>query len=202
MTTRRVNATMCAFVALSTGVAANVIFLQRGSGANGAVRGTVEPVSSGADPEARREIPANPPDGTLVSRPSSPVLGFSGHAGIPIGATAETSLSPRSDGDRHMVEGRVDLVRAVQRELGRRGYSPGIPNGVVNPATRGAVMAYQRDHGLPVTGEASEALLKAIVFESSGAVRAPGNAISAEQGKPRNADSPDGAIVIVGARVH
>jgi peptidoglycan hydrolase-like protein with peptidoglycan-binding domain len=58
----------------------------------------------------------------------------------------------------------------------------GGPNGVANLVTRGAILAYQHDHGLPLTGEPSEALLKALVFESSGAVRLPGSGASTEQG--------------------
>jgi peptidoglycan hydrolase-like protein with peptidoglycan-binding domain len=76
----------------------------------------------------------------------------------------------------------ADVIRAVQRELGQRGYDPGIPNGVANLVTRGAILAYQHDHGLPLTGEPSEALLKAIVFESSGAFRALGRGMGADQG--------------------
>ena len=158
MTSRRVNAAVCGFVVLSAGVAGNVIFLQRGSALNG---------------------------------------GFGGHNSEPIGGAADASPSPRSgvtvgdaeriaeDASAFTATRRVDVVQAVQRELGRRGYNPGIPNGVVNVATRGAIMAYQRDHGLPLSGEASEALLKAIVFEISGAGRARGNSISADQANPK-----------------
>src|SRR5919109_3640571 len=194
MTPRRLNAAVCAFVALAAGVAGNVILLQRGS-ANRAVRGTFEPVASGAHTKPGRETSANGPDGTLASGQSSPVLGFGGHHSPPNGGIPDASPSPRSGstvgdtGRSTEVTGAFtatnsgDVIQAVQRELGRRGYNPGIPNGVANVATREAIMAYQRDHGLPLTGEASEALLKAIVFESSGVVRAPASTIGAEHGK-------------------
>lgn len=57
-----------------------------------------------------------------------------------------------------------DVVRAVQRELAQRGYSPGHGDGSAHSITRAAVMAYEHDHGLPLTGEPSEALLKSILF--------------------------------------
>jgi peptidoglycan hydrolase-like protein with peptidoglycan-binding domain len=72
------------------------------------------------------------------------------------------------------------VVHALQRELHRRGYDPGTPNGVLNLVTRAAIIAYQYDHGLPLTSEPSEELLKAIVFETSGAVRALGSGSSRE----------------------
>lgn len=67
----------------------------------------------------------------------------------------------------------ADVVRAVQRELAQRGYLPGVADGLPHPATRGAVMAYEHDHGLPLTAEPSEAILKAILFgvPSSAAMR-------------------------------
>jgi len=57
-----------------------------------------------------------------------------------------------------------DVVRAVQRELTHRGYEAGPADGLVHPVTRAAVMAYEHDHGLALSGEPSEDLLKAILF--------------------------------------
>jgi peptidoglycan hydrolase-like protein with peptidoglycan-binding domain len=48
---------------------------------------------------------------------------------------------------------------AVQQELTRRGYRPGPIDGVLGPQTRAAIRKYQRQHGLPVTGEVSLELL-------------------------------------------
>lgn len=196
MSSRRVNAALCALFALSAGVAVNVTFLQRGPAANWAVRGVFQPVARGASPEARLETSANPSHGPLPFRQSSPVFGVGGHDARPIDGIANTpSPQPGSTaGDvGRIAEGAStvtasnggDVIRAVQRELGRRGYSAGLPNGVANEATREAIMAYQRDHALPLTGEASDALLKAIVFESFGTVRAPGNLVSTEQGNDK-----------------
>ena len=193
MTPRRVAA-VCALVALSAGVAVNVSFLQRGTVANWAARGAL-PVTPSPNTEPRPEISANPFDAPRTSSQSGPVFDVDGHDGRPRGEGADATPSPQpgsasADGVR-TAEGAStlttindgDVIRAVQRELGMRGYKPGIPSGVVTAATRSAIMAFQHDHGLPLTGEPSEALLKAIVFEHSGVVRAPGNSAGTEQGK-------------------
>jgi peptidoglycan hydrolase-like protein with peptidoglycan-binding domain len=189
-----VNATVWSLVALSAGVALNVTFLQRGTAANWAVRGRFQPVAIGANTEARPETSANPSDGTLTFGQYSPVAGLGGHDGRPIGGIVSATPSPQpgstvrdfgrtAEGPSNFAASNgVDVIRAVQRELGRRGYKPGIPSGVANVATRGAIMAYQRDHGLPLTGEPSDALLQAIVFGSSATVRGPGNSVSTERG--------------------
>jgi peptidoglycan hydrolase-like protein with peptidoglycan-binding domain len=186
MTPRRVNAAVWALVALSAGVVVNVTFLQRGKAGNWAVRGASEPVALGANAEAR------PSDGTLAPRQCSPVFGVGGHGAQRCSGIANATPSPQPGstvGDVGRIgEGTftaskgVDVIQAVQRELGRRGYKPGIPNGVATMATRAAIKAYQHDHGLSLTGEPSDALLKAIVFGSSGAVRAPGTSVSTERG--------------------
>ena len=56
------------------------------------------------------------------------------------------------------------VVRAVQRELAQRGYYPGSIDGLASPVTRASVMAFEHDQGLPVTGEPSEELFKAMLF--------------------------------------
>jgi len=45
-----------------------------------------------------------------------------------------------------------EVVADVQDELQRLGYYYGDINGALNPTTRDALLRYQRDHGLPVTG--------------------------------------------------
>ncbi len=55
-----------------------------------------------------------------------------------------------------------DVVASVQRELQRQGYDAGGVDGDYGPATRRALLDYQRDNGLPVTGEIDEATLDAL----------------------------------------
>lgn len=61
----------------------------------------------------------------------------------------------------------VETVRALQRELVVRGYDAGVADGVAGLMTRAAIMAYQYDNKLPMTGEASEALLKRVLLGAS-----------------------------------
>jgi peptidoglycan hydrolase-like protein with peptidoglycan-binding domain len=56
------------------------------------------------------------------------------------------------------------LVRAVQRELAARGFDVGAEDGRLSNKTRGAISAYEKEHGLPVTGLATDALLRHILL--------------------------------------
>jgi hypothetical protein len=51
-----------------------------------------------------------------------------------------------------------ESVRSIQTSLAALGYKPGAADGILGHKTRNAIEAFQRDRGLPVTGEASAAL--------------------------------------------
>jgi peptidoglycan hydrolase-like protein with peptidoglycan-binding domain len=78
-------------------------------------------------------------------------------------------------------ESDVETIRAIQRELAQRGYGPLPSDGVLRALTGAAIMAYEYDHGLALTGEASDALLKRILLG------APGGSDQAGAGKARSA---------------
>jgi peptidoglycan hydrolase-like protein with peptidoglycan-binding domain len=65
-------------------------------------------------------------------------------------------------------EGASETIRAVQRELTIRNYGPLIADGVPGQVTRAAILAFETDNRLPLTGEATETLLKRIVLGPSG----------------------------------
>jgi membrane-bound lytic murein transglycosylase B len=46
-----------------------------------------------------------------------------------------------------------DFIKSLQRELKRAGYDPGMTDGKLGPATRGALRRFQEANGLPPTGE-------------------------------------------------
>ena len=54
------------------------------------------------------------------------------------------------------------VVANVQQELERQGYRTGGVDGQFGPATRRALLSFQRDNGLPVTGEIDEPTLDAL----------------------------------------
>lgn len=56
------------------------------------------------------------------------------------------------------------LVTAVQRELAARGYASGPVNGKLSDELRKAIAAFEKDHGLSVTGAPSDELLRRILL--------------------------------------
>ncbi|MGH1418198.1 MAG: peptidoglycan-binding domain-containing protein [Hyphomicrobiaceae bacterium] len=57
---------------------------------------------------------------------------------------------------------RSQTTKAIQRELRSRGYDAGDEDGVPSLVTRAAIMAYEHDHRLVVTGTPSKSLLDQI----------------------------------------
>jgi peptidoglycan hydrolase-like protein with peptidoglycan-binding domain len=56
------------------------------------------------------------------------------------------------------------LVTAIQRELAARGYSRGSADGILGDETRRAIAAFEKEHGLPITGAPSDDLLRRILL--------------------------------------
>lgn len=52
-----------------------------------------------------------------------------------------------------------EQVYEAQMLLNKHGYSAGTPDGVMGPATRNAIMQFQKEHGMAVNGNVSEPLL-------------------------------------------
>jgi peptidoglycan hydrolase-like protein with peptidoglycan-binding domain len=52
-----------------------------------------------------------------------------------------------------------ERVAAVQGALSRAAYGQITPDGVIGPQTRDAIRRFQADHGLPLTGTISDALM-------------------------------------------
>jgi peptidoglycan hydrolase-like protein with peptidoglycan-binding domain len=73
----------------------------------------------------------------------------------------------------------TDTVRAIQRELVQRGFGPLTVDGMVRPETRAAIMAFEHDSRLPLTGEATSRQLERVVLgvpvapDGAGEVRSP-----------------------------
>ena len=104
---------------------------------------------------------------------AAPNLGIQDYAsGDPIvlrpnaGSATQSSLHAQSPG-RPVSEptmSRSDAIRGIQRELNTRGYAPGAPDGVAGLVTRAAIMAYEHDTGIALTGDATQELLGRIVL--------------------------------------
>lgn len=73
-------------------------------------------------------------------------------------------------------EGDPETIRAVQRELSMRGYGPLNADGVPGLVTRAAIMAFEHDSRVPLTGEATEKVLAHLLLGASGATAQVDNA--------------------------
>lgn len=63
--------------------------------------------------------------------------------------------------------GAEHLIKAVQRELAARGYDVGPEDGKSSGRTAAAISSYQKGQGLPVTGVATDELLRHILLGGS-----------------------------------
>lgn len=57
---------------------------------------------------------------------------------------------------------RRDLIRAIQEELNRLGFSAGTPDGIYGPSTRKAIQAFQKSTDVKTDGEPSPTLLRTL----------------------------------------
>lgn len=96
---------------------------------------------------------------SLVTHPSNPPSGADQQDGVkerqkPTGALAQWDI--------------------VRRELRRNGYLSATNNGPVDATARAAVLAFEYDHGLPLTARAGDDLIEALIM---GVPRAPGTSL-------------------------
>jgi len=61
-----------------------------------------------------------------------------------------------------MYDSSATIAASVQDRLARDGYDPGPSDGVIGPQTRDAILDFQNDHRLPVTGQIDDPLLRAL----------------------------------------
>ena len=122
-------------------------------------------------PTSRQEWPASPQPAELAKLP--PV------------STDLPPLEPAEGGAKL-------VVRAVQRELAARGFDVGPADGKPSDKTRAAISAYEKAHDLPVTGAATDELLRHILL---GDRAQPGGATGSVTGKAAAANGGDPSSV-------
>lgn len=59
-------------------------------------------------------------------------------------------------------------VETIQKLLLRLGYQPGPATGRMNPTTQFAIMKFEEKEGMRITGEASSAVLDALLSKLTG----------------------------------
>lgn len=82
------------------------------------------------------------------------------------GTAAEADPEPAGQGESQGRDWPGDpLVAQIQQGLMDLGYDLTVVDGLMGPNTRGAIEAFQQDQGMTVTGEATDALKRAIARE-------------------------------------
>jgi peptidoglycan hydrolase-like protein with peptidoglycan-binding domain len=114
----------------------------------------------------------------------------------PVSSSVEMATLPPVSTDLPPLElgegGPQLVVRAVQRELAARGFDVGPADGTANEKTKAAITAYQKAQGLPITGVATDELLRHILL---GTPAQPAGATGSVAAKAAQADSKDATNV-------
>jgi peptidoglycan hydrolase-like protein with peptidoglycan-binding domain len=150
MTPLRLRLFALSFLAIVTGISANALYLQDPPQFAGTAISETTPTqsidpSTASLPRSTAKIYGRDPDdgGASVSKQAEKKINL------------ESSPTTRSTGK---------IVRAIQRELTRKGYNPGGTDGNASIETRAAIIAYEFDEGLPLKGEPSENILRSLIF--------------------------------------
>jgi peptidoglycan hydrolase-like protein with peptidoglycan-binding domain len=159
MTPRQAQVTIGGFLVLAAGVAINALFLQGkpmpapATSSDGPLaRAGSDRLHKGLEPSSAQRSGQR----VLAAAPEERIYRFGQVS--PARPKAEVAAGGQE------AEGGAETVRAVQRELRQRGYGA-LPNdGIVRLPTRAAVMAFEYDNGLALTGQVTEALLAHIVL--------------------------------------
>ncbi|MGE3917510.1 MAG: peptidoglycan-binding protein [Hyphomicrobiaceae bacterium] len=174
-----------AFLAIGSGIAANLLANQRRDESASEARGDGPAVAaprSGIDVERLRRLTAETAEpGPAQPQPSrqKPPRRWSEaekEAVIQrIGSFSPSAgrLAPVAMPGADPAEARRATIRGIQVELARRGYEPGTADGTAGLVTRAAVLAYEHDQGLPLTADPSPEVLAHLRHGTS----APGAAI-------------------------
>jgi peptidoglycan hydrolase-like protein with peptidoglycan-binding domain len=104
--------------------------------------------------------------------------------------TGALAVLPRPrPADAPAARSRTEIVTDIQRELARRGFYEGAPDGVYGPKTDAAIRDFEQASGLKVAAEPAEIVLKVISQSSSKAAPAPAPAQNTAAATPARNDS-------------
>ncbi len=96
--------------------------------------------------------------------------------------SVQPAPSPRTEAPQRAAppRSRSEIITDVQRELARRGLYDGPVDGIDGSKTGAAIRKFEKTAGLPLSGEATEALLKAMAqMPAAGSAGSPGSAARA-----------------------
>ncbi|MEX2199861.1 MAG: peptidoglycan-binding protein [Dongiaceae bacterium] len=108
-----------------------------------------------------RGYEVGPIDGKVTTQTTSAVRTYQSDAGLTVDGRIDGNLLTQLEKGQANLDGmtRIQLVQSIQTSLNQRGYNAGPADGVFGPSTRRAILVYQGDADLPLTGEASRQLL-------------------------------------------
>ena len=157
MTPGQARVALLTFSVVTVGVAVNALFLQSRAvfPSRASAKGVPTRWSAPAAGSVKFAEVAIPSGGERSS-PEEQALRIARFAADPSKIDA-TAAGPGAVAD-------AETVRAIQRELKQRGYGPVPVDGAIGLATHAAIMAFEHDHGMALSGEASEQLLERIVL--------------------------------------
>ncbi len=143
------------FLLLSVGVAGNLFLFQRG-GRSAAIERSAEGAST-SQRGRLSSVGTQKPGGRLANEVVRTKL-------APVAKGLKNSIAAADPDTAKEGDETFRVTRAIQRELKSRGYETGAADGVPGVMTRAAIMAFESDHGLPLTGQPSDKLLKYILL--------------------------------------
>lgn len=108
---------------------------------------------------SRRGYNTGQVDGIVDGTTRSAVRTYQSDAGIAIDGEVDEDLLASLRTSERDAMARHELISEIQVELNRLGYNAGPADGAFGPATRRAIVTYQSDMNMAVTGEVSERLL-------------------------------------------
>lgn len=156
MTPGQARVALGTFLLVSAGVTVNALFLQSdavSAGRAGMGRTSAAPALAGRGAMGPEAVPRRASERSSRAEQELRIARFAAEPG---------SIDPATTGPGEATD--AETVRAIQRELKLRGYGPVPVNGTMGLATRAAIMAFEHDHGMALSAEASGGLLKRIVL--------------------------------------
>src|SRR5262245_3010638 len=165
MTPRRQRQALCVFLLLAVAVAYNALFRQLRPAVGGGIAAEVPAAPAPVRTTPSKAAPSPPAERPASLKDAPEKRGVRVVRAKPEWANTEATgaavVTQKSDAAS------PETVRAIQRELRQRGYGNLPSDGTLRPQTRAAIMAYEYDHGLPLTAQANEGLLSRILFGGS-----------------------------------
>jgi peptidoglycan hydrolase-like protein with peptidoglycan-binding domain len=202
MTPFRMRLFFVAFSALATATSINALYLQEAPRHVAGVRTMTPPepvktasIEQPATAPAADPAPTQPPPTASIPEPEKPATPAPAQTAAQPEQPQTTTVAvhepvaptPRvSPAGPEVLPPPAPIVKSIQRELTSRGYACGRRDGVLSQETRAAIMAYEFDEKLSLTGEASEAVLKSLIFTKAAGLPSKAKGASADRFEQRN----------------